>query len=218
MQKRIGLIVATTLTVATAAVASAATVDKTSFSGSQATTGFFFASTPLDCNGDGQSDGDAVLIGDIFGSQSVAKSIGSRPQFNDGLDVEVFFYSNPCTNVFASGSAGIAGGFKAPNPQLNGATMSGTGTLQDFSGPSFPLSVDLRLKGVGPAFTSSGSQETKTVGGRGGNIYISVDRSANSNRNALATGTIVVDGVTFAINSDSGLLVGNSSSTLTIQR
>jgi hypothetical protein len=218
MQKRIGLVLATTLTVGAAAVASAATVEKTSFSGSQATTGFFFASTPVDCNGDGQSDGDAFLVGDIFGSQSVAKSIGSRPQFNDGLDVEVFSYSNPCTNVFASGSAGIAGGFKAPNPQLNGATMSGVGTLQDFSGQSFPLSVDLQLKGVGPVSSSSGSQETKTVGGPGGNIYISIVRSANSNRSASATGTIVVDGVTFVINSDSGLLIGNGSSTLTIQR
>src|SRR4051794_26550110 len=189
--KTLHLLLATLFIAGTATIAWAATVQKTKFKGSQATASIS-ASATVTCD-NGVTD-TAFVNGFISGSQSVLKMKGAMKSANNGVTVDVFSFFNPCTNTFIGFSeAGVAGDFSPPNKQLASATLEGQGLLQDFdSGMQVPIDVDVVITGTGPISASSASSKTKTFDGPGGPVTITIDRSANSNRVGLATGTITI--------------------------
>ncbi len=146
------------------------------------------------------------MNGFLSGSQTVSKTTGQPKSVSNGVTVDVFAFSNGCTNEsIGFAEAGFAGTFDSPNKKLDSAGLTGSGLLQDFdTGVQVPISVDVEIDATGPLTSTSASTKTKTVDGPGGPVTITIERSSNSNRNGTATGTIIVDGVTFQIDDPSG--------------
>ena len=199
-----------------AGAAHATVVSKTKFSGSQASLSFF-ASTTLTC-ADGTT-ADASAFGSLSGAQNVSKIKGSGKSSSNGVNVDVFAFSNGCKGQNLSLSGGIANAFSPPNKKLASAAMDGDGFAQDFdSGVQVVIDVDVTLEGTGPISASSSSSHTKTAQGPEGPVLITTTRSANSNRSATATGTLAIDGVVFPIDVTDAILLSNHNSEIDIQK
>jgi polyisoprenoid-binding protein YceI len=219
MIKRTGFVLVTMVGVALSMshTAAAAEVARFTFSGAQASVSFG-TSTSLTC-ADG-SGGFAFTFGAMQGAEQISTSTGS-PSFNsNGVFLSIDGYFNSCTGASISGaSGGIAGGFSAPDKKLTSASITGSGTVQDFgSGAQLPVSIDVEVVGVGPTNASKGTSRTRVIGTTGGPISISNNHNANSNRQAEASGSITVDGVTFPMQANFALLSSNGSSTTTITK
>jgi hypothetical protein len=199
-----------------AGTARGAVVENTKFKGKQAATSFS-ASASLTC-ADGTA-GTASASGFLSGATQLNKSKGSPKTLNNGIFMEVS-YSNSCTSVSVSfADGGIADGFTPPNKKLESAALDGTGTVQDFNtGATVSVTLAVDFVGVGPLDASRSSSHTRTVQTPGGPITITETHSDTGSRGASASGTIVVDGVTFDPTYSSTDMSFNRSSEIVIEK
>jgi hypothetical protein len=194
MRSRTAVVLASALAVTSVAgAARAATVEKQKMTGSHAATSFS-SEASIKC-GDG-SDGSIFASGFLMASETVTKETGTPTVVSNGIFVEVDSYSNSCTNVFTSGTGGIANGFTPPNKGLNSAGLEGSTSFQDLNtGALIPISIDVVIVGTGPISASKSSTKTKTIMGKCGPVTITITRQAEANRSGIASGTITIDGV-----------------------
>ena len=198
--------------------ATAAEVAKYTFSGARASVAFT-GSTSITCADD--SGGFAIVFGALQASEQVTASTGSPPYDGNGTYIQIDGYYNSCTgSSIAGASGGISGGFTAPDNKLNSASVTGSGTVQEFvNGTWLPVSLDVEIVGVGTTGASKSNSHSKTTGTKGGPIYISHNLSTNSSRAAEASGSITIDGVTFSsLQTFYGYLNTNGTSSLSISK
>jgi hypothetical protein len=201
--------------------AAATEVARYSFAGSQAYV-TFQASTSLTCIDDAgvEYGGYAVVVGTLQGAEQISSSTGSPPFNGNGTYVQVDVYYNSCTGVGISASGGVSGGFVAPDKKLTSASLTGSGTVQDFSTAlQYPVSLDLQVVGVGNTTNSKSNSRTKVSGTKQGPLSITHDHSANSNRAGELAGSITVDGITFpTVYGLYASLIANSTSSTNISK
>jgi hypothetical protein len=215
MYAKTGLMLLSALATVTL-VAHAATVEKQSFSGTQAST-FFSIDQQVTC-ADG-SEGSVFAFGALFGSEQITKETGSPRSVSNGINVEIDSYSNSCTGTNFSGFGGAANAFAAPNKRLTSAGLTGTVSVQDFgSGATVLVGVDVVIVGTGPISTSKSSTKTKTVQCPGGPVTITITRSANSNRAGDASGSLTIEGFELDPAFNTTTLLDNSNSTISIEK
>jgi len=209
------LALAITMLGTTGRAQAAVTVDRESTIGKQAAM-FFSVSKTVQCT---SGPSTAFAFGFITGAASVSRSTGLPVTRTNGVTVDVFGFSNGCTETPSNGSGGFADGFFTPGPQLALATLNGSGTIQDFgSGATLPFSVHLTVSGTGPTSSSGATTETHTFNGPGGPFTITIQRSANNNRSGTVTGTFTLGGVVFDLAGTSATLVANSNATITVTK
>jgi hypothetical protein len=191
-------------------------VSRTTFTGAQASAAFV-TSTSITC-ADG-SGGYAVAYGYVSGAEQIYSST-SGGYTSNGIYVELDFYFNSCTGANAFGTGGIADGFTAPDKKLVSASLSGSGTVQNYNdGSLLPVSLDLQIVGTGTTNSSKSNSQSKVTATKGGPLYISSDHSANTNRSADVSGSITVDGVTFtSLQTFYGTLNANGSASVSISK
>ena len=188
-------------------------VARYTFSGAQASFNFV-ATTSITCPG--EVGGFAMAIGYLQSAEQVYSSAGT---FN-GTYVQIDAYYNSCTGVSFSGTGSVPNGFTAPDKKLTSASITGSGTVQDFyTGVSLPVSLDVQVVGVGNTSTSKSNSHSKVTATKQGPLYISHDHSANTNRAGEASGSITVDGITFTnVESYYGYLNANGSASASISK
>src|SRR5450432_1938311 len=197
--------------------ASAKTVDKQKFKGTQAATSFTI-NEPLTC-ADG-SGGNVFSSGFLSGSNSISKETGTPKTIVNGVFVELDIYSNTCTGVnFGFGDGNIVDGYTAPNKRLNSAGLMGTASVQDFgTGNTIAVTIDLVIEGTGPLTASTSHSRTRTVQTPGGPITITIDNSANSNRAGDVSGTLSIGGTEFDATFSSATLSTNANMEITVNK
>lgn len=195
----------------------AVTVDRESTIGKQVSTFFFSVTKTVHCGP--HNDKTATVSGQIAGAESVSRTTGQPVTRTNGLTVDVFGFDNGCTAGPSSGFGGVANGLVGPGPLLALATMNGSGSIQDFdSGATIPFTVHLTVVASGPLTSSGATTETHTANGPGGPFTITIQRTANSNRNGTVSGTFTLGGVTFDLGGQSATLLSNSNATITVTR
>lgn len=195
--------------------ANAKTLEKATFTGAQAATSFSIAQSVTCADG---SQGSVSAAGFISGSSQVSQETGTPSTTSNGVSIDIFFYSNTCTNTpvgFALG--GIADAFTAPDNKLSSAGVSGSGSVQSLDfGNSIPFALDLVFEGTGPLSSGKSHSISKIDGGHGGPILIAVDRDANANRSADVSGTITLEGFELDPTFSSATLSTNASTDISI--
>jgi hypothetical protein len=219
MIKRTGFVLMAMAGVALSTGKAAATeVSKVTFSGAQASAAFI-ASTSITCADD--SGGFAIAYGSLQGSEQIYASTGSPPYTGNGTYIVIDAYYNSCTGVSISGaSGGISGGFTAPDNKLTSASLTGSGTVQEYVyGNQLSISLNVQVVGVGTTGASKTNSHSKLTGTKSGPLYINHDHGTNSNRTAEASGSITIDGVTFSsFQTIYGYLNANGASSMSISK
>jgi hypothetical protein len=184
-----------------------------SFKGTNVGTFVTFGPTAICADG---SVGSVNGFGFIMASDSVSHQPGGPPSSSSGVSIDIFDYFNSCTGDFIGfGIAGFAGGYRAPNPALISAGISGSTFVQDLdTGLSFPMSLNLVFSGEGSISSSKGTTVNHDVPG----FSVIVQRGAFSSRSAGVTGTITIDGLEPDASFSSSTLASNSSATVTVQQ
>jgi hypothetical protein len=160
------------------------------------------------------SEGFAQGFGFVFASDSVSHQPGGPPSEFSGGSVDIFDYYDSCTGTsIGFGIGGFQSGFKAPQPSLESSSVSTTMSVQDLdNGASFPMSVDLKLRGEGDF---NYSDKYTTVYHQLGPYTVIVERGANKSRSAGVTGTITINGsVPDASYSGASMSTASSASVL----
>ena len=219
MQTKTALALLTTLSVVGLGFsASAKTVDKEKFTGSQAATSFSISQN-VTC-----ADGSTKAVsgsGFLSASDSVTKETGTPKTTSNGVSIDIFNYSNGCTGSSVGfGEGGIANAYTPPNNnKLNSAGVSGSGTVQDLDfGNTITIALDLVFEGTGPLTSGKSHSKTKTTDGKGNPITIEIDRNANANRSADVSGTITLEGFELDPVFSSATLSSNASTDITITK
>lgn len=199
-----------------AVVAHAATVDKQTFNGTQASTSFSIDQEITCANGSG---GSVFAFGFLSGAEQVTKETGSPKVVSNGINVELDSYSNSCTGTSFNGFGGAANAFAAPNKKLTSAGLQGTVSVQNFDGgATLNVGVDVVIVGTGAISTSKSSNKTKTLQCPGGTVTITINRSANSNRSGNPSGSLNIEGFELDPTFSGATLIDNSSTTITIAK
>jgi len=197
--------------------ASAKTVDKQKFKGTQAATSFTVNEALTRADG---SSGSVFASGSLLGSDSISKETGTSKTTANGVFVELDIYSNTCTGVnFGFGDGNIFDGYTPPNKKLNSAGLMGTASVQDFgTGNTIAVTIDLVIEGTGPLTASTSHSRTRTVQTPGGPITITIDNSANSNRAGDVSGTLSIGGTEFDATFSSATLSTNANMEITVNK
>jgi hypothetical protein len=215
-EKLFGSLLSLALISTVSARAHAAEVQRVKFEGTGATLQFS-GSAPITCP-DG-SPGFVGAFGSLLGGEQVSSQTGVPTVVSNGIFVQLDFYSNSCTGVFLAGANNFVENAFAPlDKKLTGTTMAGSTVVTDFgSGLQATVEFDVDVDGDGQLAQSKATSKTKVRGTKGGPIFVTNSRSANSNRSGSADGTITIDGVTIAPDF-SATLFGSSSAQLTITK
>jgi hypothetical protein len=197
--------------------AHAVTVQKAAFKNTQIAL-FAFLQEDITCPA-----GSAVSTGTATAQVFISGGAFVSP-FGSGVGtlVEVFGFSNPCTNQsFNEADGFIQGGVTGPNANLTSARLTGsTDANIDFqSAVTVRVSLDLTFTGDGTLSSSKGTTETKTATTPGGPFTITIQRGAFRNRTADVAGTITIGGVLFPVDLDfAATLLDNSSTQITVTK
>jgi hypothetical protein len=172
---------------ATASAARAAEVlAKTSSKGKNAFV-IFTGSAPITC-GD-SSTGTVETTVFLSGFQKVTKSRQSPTERVNAVFAQVIQF-NSCTGEFLNEQGLVDGAFTAHG--LNSATMQALIPLSGF-GVEGTLAVDVRLSASGPLQKTRSHSKTEVDIGNG-DVIVTFNRSAGKTRDAVATGSLVLDG------------------------
>ena len=198
-------------------MARAAEVQKVTFQGSGVSVSYF-GNAAITC-ADG-SLGFVSAFGILLGAEQISASTGMPPFMSNGVFVQVDSYSNSCTGVMMSNAnSGLASGFTPPDKKLTSSALVGTASVQDFAtGAQVSVSIDIDLFGEGQLQVSKLRSRSSQRGVPGGPVTVTTTRSANTNRNGTAEGTMSIDGVDIAPEFFSVSLFGSSNATRTVSR
>jgi len=181
------------------APAQAATeVQRVTFKGAQVTSSFTI-STNITCAD--TSDGIIIANGFLNGAEQVFASTGMPTFMSNGVTMDLSYFNSCTGTTIGFGSGGFPNALTPPNKKLDSAAMVGTGTVQDFgSGQTIPVSFNISFVGDGLTSQGKGNSKSRLVGSTGGPLQVTISHTANSNRSAIATGTMSIEG--FAVNAD----------------
>jgi hypothetical protein len=214
MRRQVMTLMVAALVMGTALPAHATVVSSFRFKGIQVATSFF-GSVPIDCGGG--ATGEFSANGFISGGDQVFKIKGIDKIDGNAVVVDVFF-SNSCTGESRFASGAVQNGLNPPNRKLEFASMEGSTFIQDFfDGAVFPFSLDVEVEGVGPISAGRSKSNTKTQDTPDGPITITHSDFANSNRSAIAIGTVTINGITLTPEFFLAGMNTNANSTLTVE-
>lgn len=211
------LSIVTGLMLMSAGAAHAVTVSHTGLQRTQIAM-FSFLETTIPC---GTSTATVTAVVSISGGDFVTRSPGGPTSSAPGTSVDVFGFTNNCTNESFSASGFLAGGVSGPNQPLTSAHLTSTGVvlIDNVSTDTVPVSMNLTFTGNGQLSVSRDTTQTRTADGPGGPFTITIERGAFRNRSADVAGTITIDGVVFPVDVDFGAtLLDNKSSTITVTK
>jgi hypothetical protein len=162
------------------------------------------------------SEGFAQGLGFVFASDFISHQPGDAPSSSGGGSVDIFGYYDSCTGT--SIGFGIAGfgisSYNPPQPALVWSSVSVNTPIQNLdNGASYPMNVDLKLRGQGPLSSEKGT----TVYHQLGPYTVIIQRGDFTSRNAGVTGTITING-SMPDFTASGTLAGNSSASVLVQK
>jgi hypothetical protein len=170
-------------------VRAAEVVEKASFKGKNAFVAFN-GSAPITCPD--ASSGTLETTVFLSGFEFVMKSrLFPDDQANTVFAQLIQF--NSCTEEFLSAQGAVQGAFTANG--LRSAHMTATIPLTDIAGPVGTLAVDIELTATGPTVRTRTRSRTK-VEGPEGDLVVTFLRFAGKTRTAVASGTLVFNGVT----------------------
>jgi hypothetical protein len=212
----VGSLLIAAVCLGTSVPARAAVVARFTFTNSQVSTGFSGSGATTCSDG---SPGFVAAGGSLIGAQQIQSQTG-QPSFNsNGVLVVLDFYFNSCSGLSFSGVGQVVNGLTPPDKKLTSATMVGTAVVQDFStGATIPVSINVTVTGTGNLNQSKSNSKSRTVGTKGGPLFMSHDHQQNQNRQGIAEGTLSVDGVAIDPQFFFGFLNANDNSQFTISK
>lgn len=181
---------------ASSGAADAAVLGKLQVKGHQVGT-FFFGSTAITCAN--SAPGTLSVDGSVLGAQGVVKARGQKREVTNTVVLNVTI-SDSCTGITEFGSATIEGGFTPPNNTLASSAMVGSAVLEDVGSLPLPYTVALNINvtGQGPVTSFRSVNHARSVGSDADTIIATFSKVSNANRYGVATGSIIVNGITIA--------------------